>query len=216
MAPLILHNYFRSSTSFRVRIALNLKNLAFDQVAWHLAKGEHKSDDYLGVNPQGLLPALEFEDGAILPQSLAIIEWLEETQPEPPLLPTDPQGRARVRAIAYSIACDIHPVNNMRILNTLRKKFGADDEAVADWFKTWVEASFTPLEQQLAGDSETGKFCHGDTPGLADICLAAQVINNSRFGVDMEVYPTISRIHENCMALEGFQKAAPRNQPDAE
>jgi len=216
MTGFTLHSYFRSSTSFRVRIALNMKGVAYEQITWHLRKGEQKSDAYKKVNPQGLLPALQHPDGSILPQSMAILEWLEEAYPEPPLLPEDTAGRARVRAIAYSIACDIHPVNNLRILSSLKERFAADDEAVADWFRTWVDASFRPLEQQLKHEPESGEFCHGDKPGLADICIAAQVTNNARFNVDMGLYPTIAKIHENCMALEPFQRAAPGNQPDAE
>lgn len=213
---LILHSYFRSSTSIRLRAALNLKGLAYDTVAWHLRKGEQRSAAYLAKNPQGLVPALELWDGTVLTQSLAIIEYLDEAHPEPPLLPRAPVDRARMRAMAYAVACEIHPVNNLRILDYLRSEFGADDAAVATWFRHWVAATFGPLEAMLAADPRTGRFCHSDTPGLADICLYAQVLNNRRFGVDMEPYPTIRRIFDACAALPAFVRAAPENQPDAE
>jgi maleylpyruvate isomerase len=213
---LVLHSYFRSSTSIRLRAALNLKGLAYDTVAWHLRKGEQRSAAYLAKNPQGLVPALELWDGTVLTQSLAIIEYLEEAHPEPPLLPVGPVDRARVRAIAYAVACEIHPVNNLRILDYLRTAFGADDAAVTTWFRHWVAATFAPLEAMLASDPRTGRFCHGDRPGLADICLHAQVLNNRRFGVDMEPYPTIRRIFDACAVLPAFIAAAPENQPDAE
>ncbi|HHZ08406.1 MAG TPA: maleylacetoacetate isomerase [Rhizobiales bacterium] len=213
---LVLHSYFRSSTSTRLRAALNLKGLAYDTVAWHLRKGEQRSAAYLAKNPQGLVPALELWDGTVLTQSLAIIEYLEEAHPEPPLLPVGPVDRARVRAIAYAVACEIHPVNNLRILDYLRSEFGADDAAVTAWFRHWVAATFAPLEAMLASDPGTGRFCRGDRPGLADICLYAQVLNNRRFGIDMEPYPTIRRIFDACAALPAFIAAAPENQPDAE
>lgn len=213
---LVLHSYFRSSTSIRLRAALNLKGLAYDTVAWHLRKGEQRSAAYLAKNPQGLVPSLELDDGTVLTQSLAIIEYLDEVHPEPPLLPPGPADRARARAIACAVACEIHPVNNLRILDYLRTAFGADDAAVTAWFRHWVAATFAPLESMLAGDSRTGRFCHGDRPGLADICIHAQVLNNRRFGVDMQPYPTIRRIFEACTALPAFVAAAPENQPDAE
>jgi len=212
----LLHNYWRSSTSYRVRIALEMKGIGYEYVPHHLRHGDHLDPAYLAVNPQGLVPALIWTDGALVTQSLAIIEFLDETKPEPPLLPRDPHGRARVRMLAQMIACDIHPVNNLRVLTSLRTLFGAGDEDVVNWFRHWVNEGFQPLEKILAFSNETGKFCHGDTPGLADICLAAQVTNNARFHVDMEPYPTIARIHAACMALPAFQKAAPKNQIDAE
>ena len=148
--------------------------------------------------------------------TLAIIEYLDETTPEPPLLPKDALGRARVRMLAQMIACDIHPVNNLRVLTSLRTVFAAGDEDVVNWFRHWVNEGFQPLEKILASSPETGMFCHDDRPGLADICLVAQVTNNARFGVDMAPYPVIARIHAACMALPAFQKAAPQNQIDAE
>ncbi|MET0599835.1 MAG: maleylacetoacetate isomerase [Mesorhizobium sp.] len=212
----ILHGYFRSSTSFRVRIALAMKGVAYRSVAHHLRHGEHREPPYLAVNPQGLVPALEWSDGTLITQSLAIIEFLDETVPEPPLLPSDAAGRARVRMLAQMIACDIHPVNNLRVLTSLRALFGAGDDDIANWFRHWVNETFGPLEAMLSGSSLTGRFCHGDMPGLADICLAAQVVSNRRFGVEMAPYPTISRIAETALSLPAFLKAAPENQPDAE
>ncbi|RWL18679.1 MAG: maleylacetoacetate isomerase [Mesorhizobium sp.] len=216
MSDLVLHNYYRSSTSYRVRIALEMKGLTYQYVPHHLRHGEHLEPAYLAVNPQGLVPALILGDGTLLTQSLAIIEFLDETRPEPPLLPQDALGRARVRMLAQMIACDIHPVNNLRVLTSLRTLFGAGDADVANWFRHWVNEGFQPLEKILASSSETGTFCHGDTPGLADICLVAQVASNARFGVDLMPYPTITRVHAACMAVPAFRKAAPENQIDAE
>lgn len=216
MSDIVLHNYWRSSTSYRVRIALEMKGLSYRYVPHHLRFGEHREPDYLAVNPQGLVPALIWRDGTLLAQSLAIVEFLDETAPEPPLLPRDAAGRARVRMLAQMIACDIHPVNNLRVLTSLRVLFGAGDEDVANWFRHWVNEGFQPLEEILSSSPQTGTFCHGETPGLADICLVAQVLNNARFHVDMAPYPVISRIHAACMALPAFQKAAPQNQIDAE
>lgn len=216
MSEIVLHNYFRSSTSYRVRIALELKGLGYRYIAHHLRHGGQRAPEYLAVNPQGLVPALIWKDGTMLSQSLAIIEFLDETVPEPPLLPADALGRARVRMLSQMIACDIHPVNNLRILTALRTQHGAGDEDINNWFRHWVNETFGPLEKLLAESPETGTYCHGERVGIADICLAAQVANNGRFGVDMAPYPTIRRISEACMALPAFQKAAPANQPDAE
>lgn len=216
MTGLVLHNYFRSSTSTRLRAALNLKGLSYDYVSHHLRKDAHRSADYLAVNPQGLVPSLVLGDGTVLTQSLAIIEYLNEVHPEPPLLPEAAVDRARIRALACAVACEIHPVNNLRVLSYLKSAFGADDDAAADWFRHWVNETFDPLERMLAGDSRTGRFCHGDMPGLADVCLYAQVLNNRRFNVDMSRYPTIGRIFKACTALPEFERAAPDKQPDAE
>lgn len=213
---IILYNYFRSSTSYRVRIALALKGVAYRYEALHLRHGGHRADDYLAINPQGLVPALRWSDGTLLSQSLAIMEFLDETRPEPPLLPAEPHGRARVRMISQMIGCEIHPVNNLRILNELRSRYGADDTEIASWFRHWVNETFEPLEMILASDGATGTYCHGETPGMADICLVAQVANNQRFNVDMGRYPTISRIRDACMELPAFADAAPAHQPDAE
>ncbi len=210
-----LHNYFRSSTSTRVRVALNLKRREADYLSYALLEKEHHSAAYLQANPQGLVPALELDDGTVLTQSLAIIEYLDEVYPEPPLLPAKPTARARVRALAYAIACEVHPVNNLRLLGYIKSEFGADDAGVAKWFTHWVQTTFGPLEEMLKTSPETGTFCHGDVPGLADICLYAQVWNNRRFEVDMSPYPTIGRIFEACTARPEFEAAAPPNQPDA-
>ena len=216
MGGLALHNYFRSSTSVRVRVALNLKGLDYAYIAHHLRRGEHRSDAYRAVNPQTLVPALELADGSVLTQSLAIIEYLDEVFPEPPLLPSAPRARARVRAIAQAIACEIHPLNNLRVLNDLRMRFGADDAAVNAWIHHWVAETFVPLEAMLANDPATGTFCHGELPGMADACLYAQVISNRRFGIDTTPYPTIARIFAAAARMPAFEKAAPENQPDAE
>lgn len=209
-----LHHFFRSSTSFRVRAALNLKGLAYDRVAYVLRAGEQRSEAHLSLNPQGLVPTLETPHGP-LTQSLAIIEWLDETHPEPPLLPADPLGRARVRSLAHSVALDIHPINNLRVLGYLGRTLGQSDAAVADWFRHWVGEAFAALETRLSQEPQTGTFCHGDTPGVADLCLSGQVLNNRRFDVDMSPYPTIRRIHDKTMAIDAIADAAPDRQPDA-
>lgn len=210
-----LHNFFRSSTSTRLRAALNLKGLDYTYVAYALRKGETRTPDFLALNPQGLVPALERENGKVLTQSLAIIEWLDETHPEPPLLPADADGRARVRALAYMIACEVHPLNNLRVLKYLGEWLGADEAAQKQWFTDWVVTTFDALETTLARDSETGRFCHGDTPGLADTCLYAQVWNNRRFDIDTATWPTVARIFDALHAIPAFQDAAPSKQPDA-
>jgi maleylpyruvate isomerase len=211
----MLHNYFRSSTSFRVRIALALKGVSFAQSFRHLRKGEQRAPDYLALNPQGLVPTLDI-DGLHLTQSMAILEYLEETRPEPPLLPKDAGGRARVRSLALMIACEIHPLGNLRVLQDLTSRFGADEAALAAWFRHWANETFGPLEARLSRDNETGRFCHGDQPTLADVCLVPQVINNKRFNVDMQPYPTIARISAECLTLPAFAGAMPERQPDAE
>lgn len=215
MSRIVLHNFFRSSTSFRVRAALNIKGLDYEYVAHHLPTGKHRERSYLDVNPQGLMPAIVWNDGTFLAQSLAILEFIDDMVPEPPLMPAEPHAKARVRMLAQMIGCDIHPVNNLRVLNRLRSEFGADDAAVAAWFRHWVAESFGPLEDMIAGHPDTGRFCHGDTVTIADLCLVAQVVNNIRFGVDMSAYPTINRIHATAMAIPEIDAAQPMKQPDA-
>ncbi|AXI48351.1 maleylacetoacetate isomerase [Sulfitobacter sp. SK012] len=214
MSNLQLHNYFRSSTSVRVRAALNLKGLSYDYIPLSLLKGEQASADHLALNPSGLVPTLVTPQGA-LPQSLAILEWLDEVHPEPALLPRDAWARARVRSLAHIIALDVHPVNNLRILQHLEAEYGVDAEGKAAWFGKWAHAGMAALEARLASEPETGTFCHGETVGLADLCLYAQVLNNGRFGVTLEDYPTIARIQDACMDIPALEKAAPANQIDA-
>ena len=211
-----LLNYFRSSTSFRVRIALKLKGIAYDYLPYHLRHGEQRSDAFLKLNPQGLVPALETDEGLVITQSLAIIDYLDEVYPEPPLLPATAGERARVRSIALAMACDVHPLNNLRVLSYLRDPLGHDAETVAEWFRHWCTVEFDALETRLAREAETGRFCHGDRPSLADICLVPQLVNSRRFDCDLTPYPTLRRIEEACMALEAFAAAAPARQPDAE
>jgi maleylacetoacetate isomerase len=210
-----LYGFFRSSAAFRVRIALNLKGLAYDGVSIHLRRNDQAKPDYRGVNPQSLVPTLE-DGGETLIQSLAIIEYLDEIHPDPPLLPQTPGERARVRALADIVACDIHPINNLRVLRFLTHSFGRSEGNIAVWYNHWIEAGFEALEALLARDARTGIFCHGDQPGLADIALVPQVVNAERYHLDMAAYPTITRISDNCMALAPFQAAHPDNQPDRE
>jgi maleylacetoacetate isomerase len=210
-----LYGYFRSSAAFRVRIALNLKKLDYDTASIHLRRGDQRQAGFRSVNPQGLVPALE-TDGHTLIQSMSIIEYLDETHPEPPLLPADPAGRARVRALAAIVACDIHPINNLRVLRYLHGPLGHDEAALKAWYNHWIDTGFQAFEQLLASDPQTGKFCHGDRPSLADIALAPQVINAARYQLDLSPYPTIARIHEDCMKLDAFAAAHPDNQADRE
>ena len=210
-----LFGYFRSSAAFRVRIALNLKGLEYETVAIHLRRNDQSKPDYRSVNPQGLVPTLE-DGGRSLIQSLAIIEYLDEIHPEPPLLPKDPAGRARVRALADIVACDIHPINNLRVLRYLTRQLGHDETAIAEWYNHWIASGFEALEQLVAEDPGTGRFCHGDSPGLADVALVPQVVNAERYQLDLAPYPTLSRIYENCMRLDAFTAAHPGNQPDYE
>jgi maleylpyruvate isomerase len=212
-----LYDYFRSSAAYRVRIALNFKGLTpDDRASVHLRMGNQRAQDYLALNPQGLVPALEVDDGRVLTQSLAIVEYLNEIQPEPALLPDTPEARARVRAIALSIACEIHPLNNLRVLNYLTGTLGTTDEQKNGWYRYWIDVGFEALERQLARDRETGTYCHGDTPTLADICLVPQLANARRFKIDLTPYPTLTRIEAACNKLPAFALAAPARQPDAE
>jgi|ERR1051326_8317834 maleylacetoacetate isomerase len=210
-----LYGYFRSSAAFRVRIALNLKKLEYENAFIHLRRGDQSGSEFLGVNPQGLVPTLE-TDGEKLIQSLAIIEYLDETHPEPPFLPRDPAGRARVRALAGIVACDIHPLNNLRVLRYLHRPLGHDQEAIEHWYNHWIISGFTAFERLLSEDRRTGAFCHGEYPGLADIALVPQVVNAERYSLDLAPYPTIGRIFETCMKLDAFAAAHPARQPDRE
>ena len=212
-----LYTYFRSSAAYRVRIALNLKGIDYQAVPVHLVRngGEHRSAEYLALNPQGLVPALAV-DGQMLTQSLAIMEYLDETHPDPALLPADPLGRARVRAIAQAIACDIHPINNLRVLHYLGGTLGLDQAAKDVWYRHWVETGLQAVEAMLVGDPRTGAFCHGDQPGLADCCLVPQVFNARRFNCDLTMLPTIIGIADRCEKIDAFNQAAPAQQPDFE
>jgi maleylpyruvate isomerase len=212
-----LYTYFRSSAAYRVRIALNLKGIAYDAAPVHLLRngGEQLSDAYRAINPAMLLPALE-DDGNVIGQSLAIIEYLEETQPQTPLLPSAPAGRARVRALALTVAADTHPLGNLRVLKYLTGELAVPDEVKLAWQQHWLRTGMSSLEALLANDPRTGRYCHGDTPTLADCCLVPQVFSAQRFGVDLAPYPTIARIHAACNELPAFQQAHPAQQPDAE
>jgi maleylacetoacetate isomerase len=215
-AAMKLYGYFRSSAAFRVRIALNLKGIAYEQSIVHLRRAEQDREEYLALNPQALVPTLE-TDGEVLTQSLAIIEYLDETHPEPPLLPGHPGDRARVRALAQAIACDMHPICNLRVLRYLEEQLGQSAAAVEGWYNHWLKLGFDAVERQLAEDGRAGDFCHGDEPTIADLCLVPQWLNAHRFpSFDRSAYPTISRIFENCLKLDAVQRALPKNQPDAE
>jgi maleylacetoacetate isomerase len=217
MSMLRLYGYWRSSAAYRVRIALELKSLSYEYAPVHLVRGggEQRQPDYRRVNPQGRVPSLE-HDGRVLTQSLAIIEYLDESWPEPALLPSTPAARARVRALADLVACDIHPLNNLRVLQYLSRTLGQAEPARDDWYRHWIADGFTALEVLLAGSADTGRYCHGDTPGLADACLVPQVYNARRYNCDLEPFPTIARIEQSCNALAAFERARPERQPDAE
>ena len=212
-----LYDYFRSSACYRVRIGLQLKGLDYDAVSVHLVRdgGEQLKPDYREINPTGLVPVLK-DGGATLTQSMAILEYLDETHTTSPLLPADAAGRARVRSLALMIACDIHPLDNLRVLRYLVKQAGLTEDAKNAWYAHWVQEGFTALEAHLAASADTGRFCHGDTPTLADCFLVPQVFNAVRFCIDITPYPTIARIDEACRALPAFQAAHPSQQPDAE
>jgi maleylacetoacetate isomerase len=212
-----LYGYWRSSAAYRVRIALELKGLTYESVPVHLVRdgGEQRKPSYRRINPQGRVPALE-HDGRVLTQSLAIIEYLDETWPEPALLPSTAAARARVRALAQLVACDIHPLNNLRVLQYLAKELGRSEDARNDWYRHWIEDGFDALEALLAGSTETGRYCHGNEPGLADVLLVPQVYNARRYQCDLTPYQTITRIEQACNALAAFDRARPERQPDAE
>jgi len=209
-----LYTYFRSSAAFRVRIALNLKDLAYEPVFVHLAKGEHRAAAYAKVNPQALLPTLELDDGTRLTQSLAIIEYLDEKHPQKPLVPKDAQERARVRSLSYLIASEIHPLNNLRVLQHLKRALSQSEDQVNAWYRHWIADGLAKLEAELA-DSK-GRFCYGDTPTMADCCLVPQIFNAKRYQSDLAPYPETMRVFEACMHLEAFDRAQPSKQPDAE
>ena len=209
-----LYNFFRSGTSHRLRIALNLKGIDYEYVAVDLRSEKHLGADFKAVNPQGLVPALADGDLTLI-QSPAIIEWLEERYPTPPLLPANPDDRARVRALAAIVGCDIHPINNRRVLEYLRKTLACDEAAVQAWCATWIDAGFAALEALLAADPRRGAFCFGDAPTLADVYLVPQVESARRFKVDLAPYPHIVAIDRACAELEAFRRAAPAVQPDA-
>lgn len=209
-----LHTYFRSSAAFRVRIALNLKGIAWTPHTVHLPKGEQRAPAYLEINPQALVPTLTV-GGERLTQSLAIIEYLEETHPEPPLLPRDPVARAAVRALALLVACEIHPLNNLRVLQHLRKALALDEAGVNTWYRHWVRDGLEKFEAALERNGGEDRYCHGTDPTLADCCLVPQIFNAQRFECDLTPYPRTMRIFEACMQLDAFADAQPARQPDA-
>jgi maleylacetoacetate isomerase len=209
-----LFTYFRSSAAYRVRIALNLKGIACESVAVNLRPGAHRQPDYLALNPQGLIPALE-DGGAVIGQSLAIIEYLEETHPQPPLLPRPALDRARVRSMALAIACDMHPLNNLRVLNYLRSPLGHDEAAVDTWYRHWIAEGFRALEEEARRSSGDGHHLFGTEVTLADVCLVPQMFNAHRFKCNVEPFPTLRAICAHLESLPAFARAAPQAQPDA-
>ncbi len=209
-----LYNYFRSSAAYRVRIALNLKNVPYEYLPVHLVKGEQRDPRYREMNPQALVPTM-VDDGKTFTQSMAIIEYLDETHPDPPLLPATPEDRGRVRSIAQAIACDIHPLNNLRVLKYLTGTLGIGDDAKDAWYRHWIEIGLAALETELAADHRTGAFCHGAAPTLADVCLVPQLANTRRYSMPFDAYPTLAGIESRCLALKAFKDAAPEVQPDA-
>ncbi len=210
-----LYNYFRSSASYRVRIALQLKGLPYDYLPVHIAKGDHRKDDYAAVSANMLVPMLETDEGERLSQSMAIIEYLDEKHPTPALLPADAVGRARVRALAQSIACEIHPLNNLRVLKYLVRELKIDEEAKNTWYQHWVREGLEAFERQLS-QLPPSTYCYGDTPTLADCCLVPQIFNGRRFKVNFDGLPRTMAAYDACMALEAFQKVQPSACPDNE
>ncbi len=209
-----LYNYFRSSASYRVRIALALKGLDFEYKPVHLSKNEQFKESYAAVSASRLVPLLKDGD-TVLTQSLAIVEYLEETHPEPPLLPRDAADRARVRALALDIACEIHPLNNLRVLRYLVHDLKVSEDDKNRWYRHWVETGLEAVERQLASDPRTGRFCHGERPGVADLCLVPQIFNARRLEARLDHVPTVMRVFDACMALEAFEQTRPENCPDA-
>jgi maleylacetoacetate isomerase len=210
-----LYTFFRSSAAYRVRIALNIKGLHYKSISKVLGKGEHQQADYLAINAQGLVPALVIKD-AVLTQSLAIIEYLDEEFPTPPLLPSEPIARAHVRAMALAIACDIHPLNNLRVLNYLRREFGQQDDNVNTWYRHWIAEGFRPLEQWAEQYSVDGRYCFGAALSIADVLLVPQMFNARRFETDLTPYPTLVQITKHLEGLAEFAAARPEAQPDAQ
>lgn len=209
-----LYNFFRSGTSHRLRIALNLKGVSAEYIAVDLRTEEHLKEAFKSLNPQGLVPALVHDDKVLI-QSPAIIEWLEERYPTPALLPQDADQRAHVRALAAIVGCDIHPLNNRRVLEYVRHQFKADEAAINAWCATWICAGFDALEALLKADTQRGRFCFGDSPTLADVYLVPQVESARRFKVDLTQWPLIAAVEAACMQLEAFKQASPMQQPDA-
>jgi maleylpyruvate isomerase len=210
---LTLYGYSMSSASYRVRIALAMKGLDVNTVTKQLRRGEHRHKDFLQLNPQGFVPTLSLDDGQVLTQSLAIIEYLDEMYPQPALLPAEPLARARVRSMCQLIACDIHPLNNLRVLQYLEAPLGVAQGTRDAWYRHWVEAGFAALEEALGRDPARGRFCYGDSPGMADVCLVPQVFNARRYSVDLNPYPRIVAIDTACRELPAFARAAPEKQP---
>lgn len=210
---MILYGYSMSSASYRVRIALALKGLEATTVAKQLRRGEHRLKDFLQINPQGFVPALGLDDGHVLTQSVAIIEYLDEVYPLPPLLPVEPLERAGVRALCQIIACDVHPLNNLRVLQYLETSMGQSQSARDTWYRHWIEAGFTALEDLLARDPKRGRFCYGDAPTMADVYLVPQVFNARRFSVDLAPFPRIVAIDAACLEIASFSGASPEKQP---
>ena len=209
---MILYGHALSSASYRVRIALALKGLQFTSVLLDLRAGEQRRGEFLQINSQGFVPALKLDDGAVLTQSVAIIEYLDETHPHPPLLPQDPLARARVRALSQAVICDVHPLNNLRVLQYLENDLRLVKATRDTWYRHWVQLGFDALERWLVQGGATGRFCHGDAPSLADVCLVPQVFNARRFAVDLDAYPRIVGIDAACREMAEFQAAAPDRQ----
>lgn len=209
-----LHDYWRSSAAYRVRIALNLKGLRYEHLPVNLSASDEATAAYRALNPQGLVPTL-VDAGLVLTQSLAICEYLEETHPEPALLPAGPADRARVRAVAQAIACDIHPLNNLRVLTYLVRDLGIAESDKLAWYRHWIAEGLAAVEISVAGETTLGRFCHGNQPTLADVCLIPQLYNARRFDCELAAYPTLVRIETACLALPAFDSARPERQPDA-
>jgi len=216
MMGFVLYDYWRSSAAYRVRIALNLKELIYESRPVHLVRdgGEQHGAEYQAINPQRLVPSL-LDGERVITQSLAIMEYLDETHPETPLLPADARGRARVRALAMTVASDAHPIGNLRVLQYLQSQLNVDELQRAEWSRYWIGISFNALEAMLSQNAATGRFCHGEVPGMADACLVPQFYNALRWKLSLDKYPTVKRIYHECMTLEAFQRAAPEVQPDA-